>query len=76
MKFLGHVVFEKCILVDPVKKKVVLEWERPKNITGIRGLIGLAGYYCHFEHDFSRIATPLIRLSLFGMMNVKLLSWN
>lgn len=32
VKFLGHVVLEEGISVDPSKIEAVLRWEQPKNI--------------------------------------------
>ncbi|MBE2321103.1 RNA-directed DNA polymerase [Solirubrobacter sp. CPCC 204708] len=33
VKFLGHVIFEQGIAVDPSKVEAVLNWERPKSAT-------------------------------------------
>ena len=58
VKFLGHVV-----LVDLEKVEVVMSWERPKSIFEISSFLGLAGYYRRFIEDFSRLATPMTRLT-------------
>ena len=49
--------------MDPAKIDVILQWERPKNVTEIRSFLGLDGYYRSFIEGFSRIATPLMRLT-------------
>ena len=36
VKFLGHVVSQEGVLVDPAKIDAILQWERPKNVTEIR----------------------------------------
>ena len=51
------------VLVDPKKVKAVMSWERPKSVFEIRSLLGLAGYYRRFIEDFSRLATPMTRLT-------------
>ena len=43
--FLGHVVNEKGIHVDPAKVETIKKWESPKTPMEIRQFLGLAGYY-------------------------------
>ena len=43
-----------------------MKWETPKTPTEIRSFLGLAGYYRRFIQDFSKIATPLTRLTRKG----------
>jgi hypothetical protein len=45
VKFLGHVISQGGIAVDPSKVEAVLNWERPKSVTEVRSFLGLAGYY-------------------------------
>ena len=44
-----------------------MSWERPKSIFEIRNFLGLAGYYRRFIEDFSRLATPMTRLTWKGL---------
>ena len=76
VNFLGHIVSASGVSIDPEKVEVVMSWERPKSIFEIRSFLGLVGYYKHFIEDFSRLATPMTRLtrkrsSLSGMTCVR-----
>jgi hypothetical protein len=57
--FLGHVLLENGVVVDPSKVKDMLQWEQPKNVKDIRSFLGLAGYYCTFIENFSKISKPM-----------------
>jgi hypothetical protein len=60
--FLGHVISARGISVDPCKVKDVLNWMPPTTTLEIRCFLGLAGYYCRFIKDFSKIAKPMMKL--------------
>ena len=63
VQFLGHVIGKEGIMVNPAKIEVVANWERPRTPTEVKSFLGLAGYYRRFVQDFSKIATPLMRLT-------------
>jgi hypothetical protein len=63
VQFLGHVVNQNGIMVDPAKISAVMQWEIPKTPSEIRSFLGLAGYYRRFIQNFSRIALPLTKLT-------------
>jgi hypothetical protein len=60
--FLGHVISAEGIAVDPSKVQEVLDWKSPKSVTQIRSFLGLAGYYCQFIPNFSKIIKPMTQL--------------
>ncbi|KAK8941176.1 hypothetical protein KSP39_PZI010028 [Platanthera zijinensis] len=62
VSFLGHVVTEQGLSVDPTKVEAIMNWPRPTTITEIRSFLGLAGYYRKFVKNFSEIALPLTKL--------------
>ena len=60
--FLGHVMTQEGIAVDPEKVKAVSEWPQPANVTNNRSFLRLAGYYRRFIENFSTIARPMTQL--------------
>ena len=59
VQFLGHVVSNEGIHVDPSKVEAIRNWEAPKTPTEVRQFLGLAGYYRRFIKNFSKIGKPL-----------------
>ena len=51
------------VSVDLEKVEVVMSWKRSKSVFEIRSFLGLAGYYRRFIEDFSRLVTPMTRLT-------------
>jgi hypothetical protein len=60
--FLGHVLLEDRISVDPSKVQEVMDWKAPTTVHEVWSFLGLAGYYHHFIPDFSKIAKPMTSL--------------
>jgi hypothetical protein len=45
VSFLGHIITDGGISVDPAKVDDVLKWESLRTVKEIRSFLGLAGYY-------------------------------
>ena len=60
--FLGHIISNGGISVDPAKVKEIVVWSIPTTVTEIWSFLGLAGYYRRFIKGFSKIAKPMTSL--------------
>jgi hypothetical protein len=60
--FLGHIITNGGIKVDPGKISEILNCKQPTNVSKIRSFLGLAGYYRRFSEGFSKIVKPLTSL--------------
>ena len=59
VSFLGHLVSDSGIAVDPEKIKVVQNWPVTRNVSELRSFVGLCSYMRKFIHRFSSICKPL-----------------
>ncbi len=60
--FLGHVISERGVAVDPRKVAAIAEWATPQSCTDVLRFVGLANYYRTFVSHFSALAAPLTAL--------------
>ena len=62
MEFLGVVLEEGQIHMNPTKLKGVADWPPPKSVKDVRAFLGFTGVYHYFIPHYSQIARPLIDL--------------
>ncbi|GJX38390.1 putative reverse transcriptase domain-containing protein [Tanacetum coccineum] len=63
VQFLGHVIDNEGIHVDPAKIESIKDLASPKTPTEIHEFLGLASYYRLFIEGFSKIARPMTKLN-------------
>nr|GFB50557.1 retrotransposon-related protein [Tanacetum cinerariifolium] len=59
------------VATDKEKIQAIQEWPKPTSITGLRGFLGLTGYYPRFVKSYAQIASPLTDL-----LQHQKLEWN
>ena len=62
VSFLGYIVSEEGIRVDPSKIEVILEWKPSRNVMEVCSFLGLASYYRRFVKGFLMTGAPMTRL--------------
>ena len=58
--YLGHIISEEVISVDPKKIEAIMNWPTPRSVTDVRSFMGLAGYYKRSLKDSPRLHMPLL----------------
>src|SRR5467141_1399450 len=64
--YLGLILSEGHIEMDPVKVASVHDWLTLRNVTEVQSFIGFINFYRRFIQDFSHMAKPLHQLTKKG----------
>jgi hypothetical protein len=60
--YLGHVISNEGITVDPAKVEAIMEWPEPTNVPEVRSFMGLVRYYQRFVERFLKIENLIMEL--------------
>jgi len=63
IEYLGLVILENEVSMDPVKVVGVREWPTPENKTNVQAFLSFVNFYRRFIRDFSAKARPLFNLT-------------
>jgi len=63
VKYLGFIITTNGIKMDPEKVSCVLGWEVPRTVTDVQCFLGFANFYRRFIRDYSKVVTPLTRMT-------------
>src|SRR6266852_2994915 len=63
VEFLGVIVGNGQVRMDPKKVAVILDWPVPKKKKDIQAFLGFCSFYHRFIKDFGKIAKPLTSLT-------------
>ena len=66
IQYLGYIVDENSVYVDPTKIQVICDWPTLTTLTEIRNFLGLANLYQRFMLGFSHIAWALSQITKGG----------
>ena len=65
VEYLGVIISEDRIAMDPIKIKGVKNWKRPTTLRELRAFLGFLNFYCMYIRNFSALAAPLNALVTF-----------
>lgn len=60
--YLGHIISNRGVQVDPSKIKAIEDWPVPTSLTALCGFLSLTGFYSRFVKHYATIASPLTDL--------------
>jgi len=63
VEYLGLIISEGELCIDPVKLNAVTNWPTPKTMKEVQKFLGFCNFYCCFIKNYSILARPLFNLT-------------
>ena len=67
VEYLGLIISEGELRMDPVKLTAIKQWPRPKTVKDIQKFLGFCNFYRRFVKAYLELARPLFNLTKKGM---------
>ena len=65
--YLGHIISDEGISMDPEKIVAIINWKNPRNVTYVRSFMGLVEYYRRLIEGFSKVVHSITSLQKKGI---------
>ena len=66
VQYLGYIIDEYGVNVDPTKIQVIQDWPGPTTLTELHNFLGIANFYYMSVLGFSHITWPLSQVTKGG----------
>ena len=63
MEYLGLIISEGKLCMDPIKLEAVRKWPRPKTVKDIQKFLGFYNFYRRFVKGYLELVRPLFDLT-------------
>lgn len=63
VEYLGYIVGQNSISMDPDKVSAILAWPIPTSVKSVQSFLGFANFYRRFIREYSKVVTPLTALT-------------
>ena len=63
VEYLGLIISEGELCMDPIKLAAVTNWPTPKTMKDVQKFLGFCNFYCCFVKNYSTLAQPLFNLT-------------
>ena len=67
VQYLGYIIGERGVHVDPAKIQVIQDWPAPTTLTELHNFMGPANFYYKFVLGFSHITWTLNQVTKGGV---------
>src|SRR6266481_723021 len=65
-EYLGYMLSPEGLTMASNKVQIIQDWPKPWKVKDIQSFLRFANFYCHFIHEYSQIAVPLMQLTRKG----------